>query len=92
MRKKRITRSDIARLVKEEARRLQETLELGLDRPEAVSKKVREVDADKLASTVQQCIDHYKQCKLKEAKLIRDLKLVQERKARLKQKILNDLK
>ena len=89
--KKRLTRATLRRLVREERARLNETLELGLDRPEAVAKRVREVDADKFAGTVEQCMDYYRLCKLKEAKLIRDLKKIQETKRLLKKRLLNNL-
>lgn len=91
MARRKITRATLRRLVREERARLNETLELGLDRPEAVAKRVREVDADKYASTLEQCMDYYKMCKLKEAKLIRDLKKIQETKRALKKRLLNNL-
>ena len=91
MARRRITRSDLKRMVLAESARIQETLELGLDRPEDVAKRTREVDANKYASTLEHCMDQYKLCKLKEAKLIRDLKKIQETKARLKKRLLNNL-
>lgn len=90
-RRKRITRETLKRLVREEQARLDETLELGLSHPSEAPKRVREVDADKFAGTLEQTIDYYKLCKLKEAKLIRDLKRIQEAKQKLKTKILNNI-
>lgn len=89
--RKRITRETLRRLVREEQRRLDETLELGLSHPSEAPKRTREVDADKFASTLEQTIDYYKLCKLKEAKLIRDLKKIQEAKQKLKAQILNNI-
>lgn len=89
--RKRITRETLRRLVREEQRRLDETLELGLSHPSEAPKRTREVDADKFANTLEQTIDYYKLCKLKEAKLIRDLKKIQEAKQKLKAQILNNI-
>jgi len=89
--RKRITRETLRRLVREEQLRLDETLELGLSHPSEAPKRTREVDADKFASTLEQTIDYYKLCKLKEAKLIRDLKKIQEAKQKLKAQILNNI-
>ena len=68
-----------------------ETLELGLNHPEEVAKRTREVDANKYANTLEDCVNHYKLCKLKEAKLKKDLKKIQETKRMLKRKLLNNL-
>lgn len=88
---RKLTKETLKRLVRSEMQKLDETLELGLSHPEEVSKRVKEVDAAKYASTVEQCMDYYKLCKLKEAKLIRDLKRIQEAKKQLKQKLLANL-
>ncbi len=81
----------IKRLVLEERQKLNETLELKLKRPEDVHKKVREVDATGYADTLSQCMDYYQMCKLKESKLISDLKKLQEVKRELKTRILKGI-
>lgn len=88
---RKLTKETLKRIVQEEMKRMNETLELGLSHPDEVSKRVKEVDADKYASSVEQCMDYYKLCKLKEAKLIRDLKRIQEAKKQLKKKLLANL-
>lgn len=91
MRRRRLTNDILRKLVKEERKKLNETLELGLKHPEEVAKRTKEVDADKYASTLEDCVNHYKLMKLKEAKLQRELKRIQETKRRLKRRLLNNL-
>lgn len=86
-----VTPNLIKRLVLEERQKLNETLELKLKRPEDVHKKVREVDATGYADTLSQCMDYYQMCKLKESKLIKDLKNLQEVKRELKARILKGI-
>jgi hypothetical protein len=86
-----ITPSTIRRLVKEERERLNETLELKMKHPTDVSKKVREVDATGYANTLSKCMNYYQACKIKESKLIEDLKKVQEVKRELKHRILKGI-
>ena len=86
-----VTPNLIKRLVLEERQKLNETLELKLKRPEDVHKKVREVDATGYADTLSQCMDYYQMCKLKETKLIKDLKKLQEVKRELKTRILKGI-
>lgn len=88
----RITKEYLMKLINEEKEKLNETLEMGASHPSQVAKKTKEVDADSYASTLEQCVDHYKMCKLKEAKLIRDLKKIQEIKQQLKTRLLKELK
>ena len=90
-RQKRLTPAVIRRLVKEERARLNETLELGLKHPSEASKRTREVDATKYADTLAQCMDYYQMCKLKESKLIEELKKLQEVKRELKKRLLKDI-
>lgn len=90
-RRRKLTPSVLRKLIREERSRLNETLELGLKHPSEASKRTKEVDADKYASTLEACMDHYKACKLKEAKLRRQLKKIQETKRRLKAKMLKNL-
>ena len=49
------------------------------------------ITADKLANTLEACINHYKACNLKEAKLRRQLKNIQETKRRLKKVMKKNL-
>ena len=86
-----VTPNLIKRLVLEERQKLNETLELKLKRPEDIHKKVREVDATGYADTLSQCMDYYQMCKIKESKLIKDLKKLQEVKRELKSRILKGI-
>ena len=47
MRRRKLTNSVLKRLINEERKKLQETLELGLKHPEEVAKRTKEVDANK---------------------------------------------
>lgn len=89
--RKRLTPAVIRQLVIEERARLNETLELKQSHPSEAAKKTREVKATDYASTVSQCMDYYQMCKLKETKLIEDLKRVQEVKRELKKRLLKDI-
>ena len=86
-----ITPATIRRLVKEERQRLNETLELKMKHPSEVHKKVREVDATSYADTLSQCMNYYQACKIKESKLIEELKTLQEVKRELKYRILKGI-
>ena len=88
---KKLTPAVIRRIIKEERQKLNETLELKLKHPSEAPKKTREVDATGYANTVAQCMDYYQMCKLKEAKLIQDLKKVQEVKRELKKRLLKNI-
>lgn len=91
-RSKKLTPNVLRRLIAEERARLNETLEMGLKHPSEAPKKTREVDADKYADSLEQCCNWYQMCKLKEAKLERELQLVKEAKKRLKTRILKSVK
>lgn len=86
-----ITPETIRQLVKEERQRLNETLELNMKHPSDVSKKVREVDATDYANTLSQCMNYYQACKIKEAKMIEELKTLQEVKRELKRRIIKGI-
>ena len=74
----------------EERRKLQrETLEQNQSDPEKV--KAQEVEPDQLASSLEKDIDHMKVLKIKEAKLKKQLRLINERKKRLRSRILRRL-
>ena len=59
--------------------------------PSDAPKQSKEVDAKDYAKTVTQCMDHYQACKIKEAKMIKDLKRLQEIKRELKRRILKGI-
>ena len=86
-----ITPATIRRLVKEERALLNETLELKMKHPSDVAKKTREVGASGYSDTLAKCMDYYQMCKLKESKLIEDLKQLQEVKRELKKRILKGI-
>ena len=85
------TENDIRRIVREERRKIMETLELGLSHPTEAPKKTKQVDAKDYAKSVTQCMDYYQLCKLKEAKLIKDLKRLQEIKRELKKRVIKGI-
>lgn len=86
-----VTPETIRRLVNEERARLNETLELNLKHPSDVHKKVREVDATSYADTLSKCMNYYQACKIKESKMIEELKRLQEVKRELKSRILKGI-
>jgi hypothetical protein len=86
-----ITPATIRRLVKEESQKLNETLELNMKHPSDVHKKVREVDATDYASSLANCMNYYQACKIKEAKMIEELKTLQEVKRELKRRIIKGI-
>lgn len=86
-----ITPATIRRLVKEEAQKLNETLELKMKHPSDVHKKVREVDATDYANSLANCMNYYQACKIKEAKMIEELKTLQEVKRELKRRIIKGI-
>jgi hypothetical protein len=92
MSNRKLTPNVLRKIIAEERARLNETLEMGLKHPSEAPKRTREVDADKYASSLEQCCNWYQMCKLKEAKLERELQLVKEAKKRLKTRILKSVK
>ena len=86
-----ITPATIRRLVREERKALNETLELNMKHPSEVSKKVKEVDASGYADSLSQCMNYYQACKIKEAKMIEELKTLQAVKRELKSRILKGI-
>jgi len=89
--KKKLTSAVVRRLVREERAKLNETLELKLKHPSDAAKKTREVDATGYADTLSKCMNYYQMCKLKEAKLVAELKRVQEAKRELKKRLLKNI-
>lgn len=88
---KRLTKSTLRRMINEEKARLAETLELGLSHPSEAPAKTKEVAAEKLADTLEACMNHYKACQIKEAQLVKQLKKIQEAKRLLKKRIIGNL-
>lgn len=86
-----VTPATIKRLVRQERARLNETLELKMNHPSDVAKKTREVDATDYADTLAQCMNYYQACKIKESKMIEELKNLQEIKRELKKSILRNI-
>jgi len=86
-----ITPATIRRLVREERKALNETLELKMSHPSDVAKKTREVHASDYADTLSQCMNYYQACKIKEARMIEELKKLQEVKRELKLRILKGI-
>ena len=86
-----LTPRTIRRLVREEQARLNETLELKARHPSDVAKKTREVDASGYADTLSKCMNYYQACKIKESKMIEELKKLQEVKRELKKRILKGI-
>lgn len=86
-----ITPATIRRLIKEEKQKLNETLELNMKHPSEVSKKVREVDATEYANSLAQAMNYYQACKIKESKMIEELKTLQEVKRELKRRIIKGI-
>ena len=91
-RNRKLTTAKLRKIIAEERARLNETLEMGLSHPSEAPKRTREVGADKYADSLEQCCNWYQMCKLKEAKLERELQLVKEAKKRLKSRIIKTVK
>ena len=86
-----ITPDTIKRLVLEERARLDETLELKLKHPSDAANKTREVGPSDYAGTLSKCMNYYQACKIREEKMIEDLKRLQEIKRELKRRIINGI-
>jgi len=83
---RRITPEVLKRIIVEEARKIQrEVAQEKAKRPEDVDAK--ETDADELADTLADHVDHYKSLKEHENKLIARLTRVQEAKRLVQKKI-----
>lgn len=88
---RKLTKEYLRRLVMEERARLNETLEMKARHPNEIAKKTRQVDASDYASSLEQAMDYYRMCKLKESKLIKNLKKLQEVKKELKKRLLRNI-
>jgi hypothetical protein len=89
---KRLTDDVLRRMIAQEKRRLVETLELQLKRPEDAHKKAREVKADDYANTLEAKFNHYNAMKLQETELLSQYMKLREARERLKTQLLKALK
>ena len=87
---KRMSTSQLRLLVRQEARRLSETLEQGKEEAEDVNTK--EVEADDLANVLEKDLDHMKALKIKEVRLKRNLKKIVEAKKSIRTRIMKRLR
>ncbi len=88
-RTKRLTPSLLRKIVLEERAKILETSDpvaAGIEDPEKVS--ADEVSAEDLAQTLEKDIDHVKVLKIKERRLRKELKKLQERRRRIRARIL----
>ena len=83
-----LTPSMLKRIIKEEAAKLREETAETVVVADGKPATAEEVDADELADTQAQHIDFIKALKIKESKLLKQLKLVQEQKAKAIKKAL----
>ena len=86
---KRMTPKQLKRFIVAEATRLSETLEQGKDNAESVV--ADEVDADKLAKTLEKDVDFMKALKIKESRLKKKLAKIDEAKKALRNRIMRRL-
>ena len=87
----RLTPSILNRLIREEKKKLNETLELGLKHPSEAPKRTKEVKAEKLSGSLESHMNFYKACCIKEEALKKQLKKIQEAKKVLKKKMIENL-
>jgi len=88
-RTKRMTPNQLKRFILKEAKRLSETLEQGKDDAEKVDAK--EVDADKLAKTLEKNVNFMKALKIKEGRLKKRLAQIAEAKKLVRSRIMKGL-
>ena len=86
---KRMTPRQLKKFILAEATSLSETLEQGKDDPENVD--ADEVDADKLAKTLEKDVDFMKALKIKESRLKKKLAKIDEAKRALRSRIMRRL-
>lgn len=87
-----LTPDMLKKIIKEEAAKLRE--EAAADTvvvQDGKPAKAEEVDADEYADAAEQHVDFLKALKIKEAKLLKQLKLVREQRARVVQKALANI-
>ena len=88
---KRLTPRMLRQLVFEEKKRMYENLG-DEESTEKAAKDTEEVEADDLADSIEQDIDWMKALKIKETKLRRQLRRVNEAKKKIRQRVLKTLK
>lgn len=88
---KKLTPQLLRKMVLQEKRKVQETLELGDEEVEKAAAKTPEVDADDQANTLEKDVDFLKALKIQERKYAVKLKRIQEAKTKLKRRILKKL-
>lgn len=76
-----LTPNMLKRIIKEEAAKLRKEAAETVEVTDGKLATAEEVDADEYADTQAQHIDFIKALKIKESKLLKQLKLVQERKS-----------
>ena len=86
-----VTPELIKEMVREERQRMNETLELKASHPSQVIKKVKEVEASDFADSLSKCMNYYQACKIKESKMIEELKRLQEVKKELRRRIIKGI-
>tara|TARA_R110002060_G_scaffold15070_1_gene21070 strand:- start:329 stop:586 length:258 start_codon:yes stop_codon:yes gene_type:complete len=84
-----MTPRQLKKFILAEATSLSETLEQGKDDPENVD--ADEVDADKLAKTLEKDVDFMKALKIKESRLKKKLAKIDEAKRALRSRIMRRL-
>lgn len=87
---KRLVREEIEKLQAERAKQLSEAPD-ELESVESKKNDAEEVEADEYADTLERKVDWYKANKIKETKLIKQLKALREQNARLKKEIASKL-
>ena len=85
---KRLTPALLRRMVLKERKKMMETLELGEENVEKAAGKTEEVDADDMAGSIEQDVDWMKALKIKEGRLKRRLKKINEVKKKLRARVL----
>ena len=89
---KKLTPSLLKKMVLRERSRMLETLELGEENVEKAAGKTEEVDADDMAGSIEQDVDWMKALKIKESRLRRDLRKINEVKKKLRARVLKRMK
>jgi hypothetical protein len=90
-RRRKLTPRILRKIIAEESRKINETLEMGLKHPSEAPKRTKEVDASKYADSLEACMDYYKMCCIKEEKVLEHLKIIREAKRRLKKKLISKI-
>ena len=89
---KKLTPSLLKKMVLRERSRMLETLELGEENVEKAAGKTEEVDAADIAGSIEQDVDWMKALKIKESRLRRDLRKINEVKKKLRARVIKRMK